>query len=80
MPPHPSLLKTLPQVFIITTQSEGNYRLSKKMLPGRMSNLLILPGSILFEHLFPPTAERDGGIYDLLYQNSIRKDEDDLKY
>ena len=26
-----------------------------------------------FENLFPPTAERGGENYDLLYQNSIRK-------
>ena len=31
-----------------------------------------------FENVFPPTAERDGGNYDFLYQNSIRKNEDDL--
>ena len=30
-----------------------------------------------FENLFPQD-ERDGGNYDLLYQNSIRKYEDDL--
>ena len=32
-----------------------------------------------FENLFPPTAERGGGNYDLLYQNSVRKYEDDLE-
>ena len=31
-----------------------------------------------FENQFPPTAERGGENYDLLYQNSIRKYEDDL--
>ena len=31
-----------------------------------------------FENLFPPTAVRGGENYDLLYQNSIRKYEDDL--
>ena len=30
--------------------------------------------------LFPPTAERGGENYDLLYQNSIREYEDDLEY
>ena len=29
---------------------------------------------------FHPTAERGGGNYDLLYQNLIRKYEDDLEY
>ena len=33
-----------------------------------------------FENLFPPTAERGGGNYDLLYQNSVRKSEDDLEH
>ena len=34
----------------------------------------------LFENLFPPTAEWGGENYDLLYQNSIRKYEDDLEH
>ena len=34
----------------------------------------------LFENLFPSTAERGGENYDLLYQNSIRKYEDDLEH
>ena len=33
-----------------------------------------------FENLFSPTAVRGGENYDLLYQNSIRKYEDDLEY
>ena len=33
-----------------------------------------------FANLFPPTAERSGGNYDLLYQNSVRKYEDDLEH
>ena len=33
-----------------------------------------------FKNLFPPTVERDIGNYDLLYQNSVRKYEDDLEY
>ena len=33
-----------------------------------------------FENLFPPTAERGGENYDLLYQNSIRKYEGDLEH
>ena len=33
-----------------------------------------------FENLFPPTTERGGGNYDLLYQNSVRKYEDDLEH
>ena len=33
-----------------------------------------------FENLFAPTAERAGENYELLYQNSIRKYEDDLEH
>ena len=33
-----------------------------------------------FENLFPQTAERCGENYDLLYQNSVRKNEDDLEH
>ena len=42
--------------------------------------LLIPPRQHSFENLFSPTAEIDGGNYDLLYQNSVRKSEDDLEY
>ena len=38
------------------------------------------PRQHFFENLFPPTAQRDGGNYDLLYRNSLRKYEDDLKH
>ena len=33
-----------------------------------------------FENLFLPTAERGGENYDLLYQNSVGKYEDDLEH
>ena len=33
-----------------------------------------------FENLFPSTADRGGENYDLLYQNSIRKYENDLEH
>ena len=33
-----------------------------------------------FEDLFPPAAERGGGNYDFLYQNSVTKYEDDLEH
>ena len=38
------------------------------------------PSQHSFENLFLPTAERGGGNYDFLYQNSVRKYEDDLKH
>ena len=33
-----------------------------------------------FENLFPSTAERSGGNYELFYQDSIRKYDDDLEH
>ena len=33
-----------------------------------------------FNNLFPPTVERGRGNTDLLYQNSVRKYEDDLEH
>ena len=42
--------------------------------------LFIPLGSVFLENLLPPTAERGGKNYDLLYQNSIRKYEDDLEH
>ena len=36
-------------------------------------------GKIFFENLFPPTAERRGGNYDLLCKNSIRNYENKLE-
>ena len=38
------------------------------------------PRQHFLENLFSSTAERDGRNYDLLYQNSIRKYEDDLEH
>ena len=44
----------------------------------RQKEITHSPRQHFFKNLFPPTAERGGGNYDLLYQNSIRKYEDDL--
>ena len=33
-----------------------------------------------FENLFLPKGENGGGKYDLLYYNSVRKNEDDLEH
>ena len=64
MPP-PAHSKLAPQVLIITLEAEENY-----LFP------LILRQHY-FKNLFPPTVERGGGNYDLLYQTSIRKYDDD---
>ena len=44
----------------------------------RQKEITHSPREHFFENLFPPTAERGGGNYDLLNQNSIRKYEDNL--
>ena len=38
------------------------------------------PRQYSFENLFPPTAERGRGNYDLVFQNLIRSYEDDLEH
>ena len=43
---------------------------------GRRIPLCSIPPKICF----PPTAEKGGRNYDLLYQNSVRKYEDDLEH
>ena len=41
---------------------------------------LLICLAAFFENLLPPTAERGGEKYDLIYQNSIRKYEVDLEH
>ena len=59
-------------------------KLSPKFLscPPRQKEITYFPRQHSFENLFPPTAEKGGGngYYDLLYQNSVRKYEDDLEH
>ena len=56
-------------------------KLAPKFLSSRSrpKDITHFPRQHSFENLFPPTSERGGGNYDLLYQNSIRKYEDDLE-
>ena len=53
-----------------------------KFLPSRprQKEITHSPWQHSFENLLPPTAERGGRNYDLLYQNSVRKYEDDLEH
>ena len=44
----------------------------------RQKEITHSPRQHSFENLFPPTAERGEGKSDLLYQNFVRKYEDDL--
>ena len=46
----------------------------------RQKEITHSPRQHSFENLFPLTTERGGGNYDLLYQNSVRKYEDDLEH
>ena len=46
----------------------------------RQKEITHSPSQYSFENRFPPTAERGAGNYDLLYQNSVRKCEDDLEH
>ena len=66
----------------IFTHVSPQSKLALKFLSSSPRQTLIThsPGQHSFENLFPPTAERGGGNYDLLYQNSVRKYEDDLEH
>ena len=46
----------------------------------RQKGITHSPRQHCFKNLSPPAAERGGGNYDLLYQNSVRKYEDDLEH
>ena len=63
----PCPLKTLPEVLII--------RPKKRKITNSLRQHFFR-----FFFLSPPTAESGGGNYELLYQNSIRKYEDDLEH
>ena len=46
----------------------------------RQKEIAYSPRQHCFKNLVHPTAERGGGNYDLLYQISVRKYEDDLEH
>ena len=46
----------------------------------RQKKITHSPRQHSFKNMFPPTPERGGGNYDLLYQNSVQKYEDDLEH
>ena len=64
----------------IFTYVPPHLKLAPKFLSShpRQKEFTYSPRQHFFESLFPPAAERDGGNYNLFYQNSIRKYEDDL--
>ena len=66
----------------IFTHASPHPKLAPKFLSSRPRQKEITTSrrQYSFENLFPPTAERGGGNYDLLYQNSVSKYEDDLEH
>ena len=66
----------------IFTHVPPHSKLTPKLLPSRPEQKEITHSlkQHSFENLFPQTAERDGGKYDLFNQISLRKYEDDLKH
>ena len=66
----------------IFTHTLPHSKLTPKFLPShpRQKEITHFPRQHSFKNLFPTTVERSGGNYDLLYQNSIRKYEDDLEH
>ena len=66
---------------IFTHASPHSILASKFLLSRpRQTEIIHSPRQHSFENLFPQTAKRGGGNYNLLYQNSIRKYEDDLQH
>ena len=65
----------------IFTHAPPHSKPAPKFLPSRsrQKEITHCPRQHFFENPFLP-AERSGGNYDLLYQNSVRKHEDDLKH
>ena len=66
----------------IFTHAPPFSKLSPKFLSScpKQKEIAHSPRQHSFKNLFPPTAERGEGNYDLLHQNSLKKYEDDLEY
>ena len=66
----------------ISTHTPPHSKLVPKFLSSRprQKEITHFPRQHSFENLFPPAAQRSGGNYDLLYQNSVRIYEDDLEH
>ena len=56
-------------------------KLAPKFLPSqpRQKKITHARWQHSFENLCPPTEEKDGGLYFLLYQNLVRKNDDDFE-
>ena len=66
----------------IFTHVPPHSKLTPKFLSShpRQKEISHSPKQHSFENMFPPTVERGGGNYDFLYQNSVRKYENDLQH
>ena len=66
----------------IFTRTPSHRKLDPKFLSSRprQKEITYSPRKHSSEDLFCPTAARGGGNYDLLYQNSVIKYEDDLEH
>ena len=66
----------------IFTRASPRSKLTPKFLSSRprQKEITHSPRQHSFENLFPPGTEMDGGNYDLLYQNSVRKYGDGLEH
>ena len=66
----------------IFTHATPHSKLAPKFLSSRhrQKEITHFPRQHYFENLFPPTTERGGGNCDLLYQNLVRKYEDNLEH
>ena len=66
----------------IFTHAPPHSKLAPKFLSSRPKQKEIThsPRQHSFKNLFPSTAERGGGNYYLLYQNSVRKYKDNLEH
>ena len=66
----------------IFTHAPSHSKLTPKFLPSRprQKEITHSPRQHSFEDLFPTTAEKCSGNYDLLYHNSERRYEDDLEH
>ena len=66
----------------IFTHAPPHSELTPKFLSSRprQKEITHSPWAAFFRKSVSPTAERGGGNYGLLYQNSVRKYEDDLEH
>ena len=72
----------IPRKCIDSRHAPPHSKFVRKFLSSRprQKEIANSPKQHSFENLFPSTAERGRGNYDFLYQDSVRKYEDDLEH